>query len=109
MWRPGCVAISCCHGAPLDFVRSEEVRPAETLERRRQFPAEVDSIADPGIHPIAPGRDELMRGVACEEDPSLAICFGDQEVRRPRICYQNLEGEGPAGIGLDERPRIELG
>ena len=26
-----------------------------------QYPAEVDSIADPGIHPIAPRRDELMR------------------------------------------------
>jgi hypothetical protein len=104
-----CVAISCCHGAPLDFIRSEQARPAETLERRRQFPTEVDGIADPGIHPVAPRRDELVRGVACEKDASLAIRFGDQEVRRPRIRYQNLEGEWPAGIGFDEGTWIELG
>src|ERR1700740_3717864 len=30
----GCVAISCCYGAPLDFIRSKEARPAETLEGR---------------------------------------------------------------------------
>ena len=50
-----------------------------------------------------------MRGVASEEDTSLAIGFGDEEVRRPRIRDQILERKWPAGIGLDESGRIELG
>ena len=57
---------------PLDLVRREKLRSTPALQRRGELPAEIDGIADAGIHPETAGRNDEMHGVAGEEDAAVS-------------------------------------
>ena len=92
--------------APLPFIGRQQIRAAEALHRRGELPAEIDRVADAGVHAVAAGRDVLMRGIACQEDTATLIALGQQQVREPRIGDQDVAGEAAPGPFVEQRTGI---
>ena len=70
---PGCVVDRGDGSSPIALWRDPERWQAE---RRRQFPAEIDCIADAGVHAVAAGRDVLMRRIPREENAAVLVALG---------------------------------
>ena len=79
-------------------------RPA--LERGRELPAEIDGIADAGVHAVATGRDVLVRRIARQEDAAALVALGQQEMREPGIGHQDFPREGAARPGIEHCLRV---
>ena len=61
----------------LDLVGVEQRRAAPPAQYGRELPAEVDSVREPRVQPEPAGRRVLVRGVAGDEDPPVAIALRD--------------------------------
>src|SRR4029450_7769277 len=67
--------IAIADRAALRFVGGEQAGAGDALERRGDLPAEIDGIADAGVHAVAAGRDVLVRGVAGQEDAAALVAL----------------------------------
>src|SRR5215472_2171592 len=54
----------------------EASRPTETTQHSGELPTEVASIANPGIHAVAAGRDVLVRRIPSQKHPTQSIALG---------------------------------
>ena len=102
-------AIAIADRPALRFVGGEQAGTGEALERRGELPAEIDGVADAGVHAVAAGRDVLMRGVAGQEDAAALVALGQQQVREPGIGDQDLALEGRPAQASSTRVGIEVG
>ena len=61
---------------PLGLIAIEQSVGCATGQDRREFPGEIDGVADPGIHALAAGRTVDVRGVAEQEGATFAEMLG---------------------------------
>src|SRR5262249_26554080 len=83
-------AVAPADWSALCVVRSEQAWSTETTQHSGELPTEVASIANPGIHAVAPGRDVLVRRIPSQKHPTQSTALGHHKVRRPGISHQNL-------------------
>ncbi|GES35189.1 hypothetical protein RAJCM14343_0436 [Rhodococcus aetherivorans] len=74
----------------LGFVAVEKIVAAVSLDDCGELPSEVDGIGDAGVQSVSAGRDDLVGGVACDEQPTEAVPVGDEYVRVPHTALQDL-------------------
>ncbi len=91
------------------LVGGEQARAGKAFQRRGQLPAEVDGVADAGVHAVAAGRDVLVRRIAGQEYAATPVALGQQQMREPGIGDQDFRREGAAGPGLEHALGIEAG
>ena len=75
---------------PLGLVGREQARPAPALQGAGELPAEVDGVADAGVHAEPAGRDHQMHGVAGEQHAAFGEAVGDQQVLPPLADIEHL-------------------
>ena len=75
----------------LRLVRREQLRPAPSFQRRRQFPGEIDGISYACVHPKTARRDDQMRCVSCHKNAALAITLRAQQMLRPFVDGKHFE------------------
>jgi hypothetical protein len=100
---PSRLAIAQPHWAAFSIVGLEKSRPRVALQGRGQLPADVERIANARIHPIAACGDELVGGITREENPSMTVALGYEQVWVPGIRDQRLESERPPREAMDQR------
>ena len=61
------------------------------MQDGRELPAQVDGIADAGVHAQAPGWDHQVRRIAGDEDASASVVLGHQQVHGPFADMQDLD------------------
>ena len=88
-------------------VAREQIRPAPALHHRGELPAEIDRIADAGVHAERAGRRELMHRVAGEKHAALGIALGHHASPRPDARAQPFDLERPADGAADQRVLVD--
>jgi hypothetical protein len=83
-----------------------------TGEHGCEFPAEIDRVADTGIHAERAGGRQLMNGVAGKKNTSFCVSLGNHAAPRPHASAEPLDLERapdcPTQIRLPvDRLRIE--
>src|SRR5277367_6421514 len=105
---PGGLTIAQPYRAALAIVGLQKSRPRITLQSRRQLPADVERVANSGIHPVAARGNELVGRVAREENPSTTVALGNEQMWVPGIRHEGLECEGPSREAMDQRRRVDF-
>src|SRR5579862_5825923 len=83
------------------LVGLKELRPAPALQSCGQFPGQVESVRDAGIHAKASRRNDKVHSVAREEDAALAVLLGEQQVLSPLAAIDHFEVDRGADHGLE--------
>src|SRR5207253_9367605 len=81
---------------PLRLVAVEDVRRRPPAQRRRQFPGEVDGVADAGVHPLAADGAVDVRSVAEEKGAALSEARRDamvHVVRREPVHAPDIDAQ----------------
>src|SRR6185503_9982439 len=78
-------------GLALRGIAVEQVRAAPALQHRGELPADIDGIADAGVHAEAAGRPIEVGRVSGEKDPAFLIAIGDHAVSGPGPHGKQLE------------------
>ena len=94
--------IALAHRPAFGVVAVDEACVAPALQHGRQFPSDVDRIAETGIHAERAGRRQLMHGVAGEPHAALAVAFGHQAAPAPDIDVDPLDRD----IAAERSPQI---
>ena len=94
------------HRPPLGLVGGEQRRPAPALDRGFELPAEVDRVADAGVHAEAAGRRHQVRRVAGDEN-SVACRSGRRPVRgAPSASPKGSRSRNPSPIARFSAARM---
>ena len=94
---------------PLGVVGAQELRAAPALHHGLELPAEIDRVADAGVHAEAAGRRHQMGGVAGDEDAVGAVAVGDQLAPHPAHDGEDFVVEVAAHGALERRADVVLG
>src|SRR5262249_48355352 len=80
---------------------------APALEDGGKLPAEIDGIAEPGVHAERARRRELMDGVAEEENRSRRVALRDHALPCPDAGAENLDGDVAAERAVEQRAMVD--
>src|SRR4051812_46833378 len=89
-------ARACPGRAALGLVAREQRRPAPPLVHGGELPAEIDRIADAGVHAEPAIRWHDVHGVAGEEYALAAVALGHEVAASPYAYGEDLEVEIPS-------------
>jgi hypothetical protein len=70
--------------AALPLVAVEQAGTAPAFDHTGEFPGQVESVTNTGIHTEAASRNDQMHGIAGHEDAAIAVALGDQQMMAPR-------------------------
>src|SRR5689334_9421048 len=93
--------------APLAIVAREELRSAPFLDHGRELPAEIDRVAEPGVHAESAGRRDLMDRIAGEEHATAAIAFGEDALPPPDVDVDPFDLEIAAERAAQISPFVD--
>jgi hypothetical protein len=110
----GLVALAYPHRAAFAFVTPKQLPPAPAVVDRGELPAEIDSIADPGVHAEPTVWRHHVHRIAGQKHAAAPILIGHHPAPHPVSHLENSEidvapdGAPHLGRGVD-RLRIGIG
>src|ERR1051326_2545100 len=75
--------VAVTYRSPLAVIGGEQIRAAPAGERSLELPAEINRIADPGIHAQRAGGRKLMHRIAGEKDTAATVAVGNDAASCP--------------------------